>query len=288
MYLTLEKLYSLNACGPGVEYIKRFYPDGAEVIDIIRDRHIDKRFLHWGREHLTISNEEFLEYQKACKIENCTGFWESTNLKNSHNVSRSKNIKNSIGIIESINVTNSVDVAHGDEITDSSQIFYSSMVEASKKIYKGQNIAESNNVCESTMIVRSQNIINSFDVFDSSEIINSRSVSNSSFCRDCKNIKFCMFCHGLEDSEYCIFNLPVDKTHYEFFAKQYERYFNSSLIFVKKWPKEILTNIEILVTRKYNEWYSSISDEFWKWIRTLPGFEPMKIYEFTMLSKLLV
>ena len=69
MFLTLETLKRLNACEQGTKYIERFYPNGAELIDIINDKHISKEFLHWGREHLTVSEEELRAYCHACRIE---------------------------------------------------------------------------------------------------------------------------------------------------------------------------------------------------------------------------
>lgn len=58
MFITADILREYEACGPGLKYIERFYPNGAEMIDLIRDRHIHKSFLHWGREHLTVTEEE--------------------------------------------------------------------------------------------------------------------------------------------------------------------------------------------------------------------------------------
>ena len=55
MFIAPEMLRAHGACDQGIRYIERFYPYGAEAIDIIRDRHISKEFLHWGRENLNLT-----------------------------------------------------------------------------------------------------------------------------------------------------------------------------------------------------------------------------------------
>ena len=55
MFIAPEMLRAHGACDQGIRYIERFYPYGAEAIDIIRDRHISKEFLHWGRENFNLT-----------------------------------------------------------------------------------------------------------------------------------------------------------------------------------------------------------------------------------------
>ena len=288
MFLTSETLKRLNACEQGTKYIERFYPNGAELIDIINDRHISKEFLHWGREHLTVNDEELKAYGKACRIENTEGYWYSLDVRDSKYIIKSKNIESCIGVFSSSDISNSKDISASDSVSDSRQIFYSSFVEESEKILKGQNIINSVNVCNSTMVARSRNIIDSSNVFDSSEIVNCDTVSNSHFCQKCTNIKNCMFCEGLIDAEYYIFNKPVDKNYYELFEKQYKKYLTELLDFIQDWPEEMIIEQFILPTRKFDDWYHPISDKFWKWARTLPNFDSMLLYNITMLPEILI
>ena len=288
MFVTLEILKQLGACDQGIRYIERFYPNGAEMIDIIRDRHISKEFLHWGRQYLTSNEEELTAYCEACKIINTEGYWYSQNVRDSKYVINSRDVNNGIGIFESTDVSDSVDIVNSENILDCKQIFYSSMVDESEKIFKSQNITNSITICSSTMIVNSKNVIDSFNVFDSSEIINCVNTSNSYFCQDCKNIKHCMFCEGIEDAEYYMFNRPVDKAHFELFEKQYLKYLTEHLEFVREWPADLLTIRHISPTKKFDDWYHPIAPRFWKWIRTLPGFDSMLIYNITMLPEILV
>lgn len=288
MFVTAKDLQKYKACEQGIKYIERFYPDGAELIDIIQDRHINKEFLHWGREHLTVTEAEVEAYCKACNIVNSKYFWYSQNVLNSKYVIKSKDVAESKGVFESSDVVKSCDVVGGDSVNESEQIFYSSMIDSCTKILKGQNITESNNICNSTMVARSTSVIDSFNVFDSSEIIRCNTVTDSHFCQDCKDIAFCMFCEGLEGVEYHIFNRPVDKTHYEVFIKQYKKYLTEHLSFVREWPKDLLRSISFSTTRKFDDWYSTIPEKFWKWARTLPNFDSMLLYNITMLPEILI
>ena len=288
MYITADLLRKYKGCEQGIKYIERFYPEGAEMIDIIQDRHINKEFLHWGREHLTHTPDELAAYIKACRIINTDGFWYSQDVRDSKYVVKSKDVESSIGVFESTDVKSSNDIINSESILDSKQVLYSSMIDESTKIFKGQNVTGSTNICNSTMIANSRNIIDSFSVFDSSEIINCSNVSDSYFCQDCNNIKHCMFCYGIEDAEYCIFNKPIEPKHYELIVKQYLKYLTEQLDFIRDWPEDLLVSVHVSPTRKFDDWFHPINSRFWKWVRTLPNFDSMLIYNITMLPELLV
>lgn len=288
MFITAELLRKHKACGPGLRYIERFYPNGAEMIDIIRDRHISKDFLHWGREFLTSNDEELAAYCEACKIINTEGFWYSVNVSDSKYVVKSKNVSSSSSVFESIDIQNSTDVVDSENVEDSHQIFHSSMIESCEKVFKGNNVVESTNVCNSTMVARSKNVIGSKDVFDSSEIIRSNTVTDSYFCQDCTNIQNCMFCDGLTDASYHVFNKPVDKKRYDMLEKQYLKQAGFILEFIRDWPKELIVYTSTMPTRKFDDWYAEVPDKFWKWVRTISGFDSMLVYNITMLPEILV
>jgi hypothetical protein len=97
-----------------------------------------------------------------------------------------------------------------------------------------------------------------------------------------------MFCDGLEDAEYCIFNVPIDKERYEIIEKQYKKYLTELLAFVRDWPEELATNEIVLPTKKFDDWYYPISEKFWKWARTLPGFDSVILYRITLLSDFII
>jgi hypothetical protein len=97
-----------------------------------------------------------------------------------------------------------------------------------------------------------------------------------------------MFCEGLENAEYHIFNKPVDKKMYELFETQYKKYMTGQLEFISNWPQNLVVSTHVSPTRKFDDWYHPISEKFWKWIRTLPGFDSMLIYNITMLPEILI
>ena len=288
MLITAELLRKYKGCEQGIKYIERFYPNGAEMIDIIRDRHINKEFLHWGREHLTHTAEELEAYCEACKIVNTDGFWYSVDVSDSKSVVKSKNVQNGIGIFGSTDVAYSTDIVNSENVTNGHQIFYSTMIDDCEKIYKGINIVNCVNICFSTMVANSRNVIDSKNVFDSSEIIKCNTVTDSHFCQNCTNIENCLFCYDLHDAQYCIFNKPVDKNRYEMIARQYQKYMDILLAFMREWPCELLVEMYVAPTRKFDDWYTPISDKFWKWARTLPGYDSMMLYNITMLPEILV
>ena len=144
------------------------------------------------------------------------------------------------------------------------------------------------NICASTMVSNSKNINFSTNVFDSMDIINCNSVTNSYFCKNCSNISNCLFCFGLEDAEYCVFNIPIDKKRFEVIKEQYQKYQTELLSFVETWPENMFSNHTINTIVKFDIWYYPIPQKFWKWVRTLPGFDPMLIYNITMLPEILV
>lgn len=288
MFITLDILRAHNACDQGIKYIEHFYPNGAEMIDIIKDKCISKEFLHWGREHLSHSDEEFEAYLDACNIVNSDGLWYSQDVHDSKCIIRSRNISNSQFVFDSFDIENSADIIDSEDILNSHQIIRSSMIDNSQKIFMGINITDGLNICNSKMIARSKNIDNSTNVFDSSEIFSSENVSSSHFCQDCRKIKHCMFCLGLEDAEYHVFNRPVDKSHYELLERQYLKYMTGLLDFVRDWPEDSTSKYIVTPSKKFDDWYCSISDRFWKWARTMPNFDQILLYSITMIPEILL
>jgi hypothetical protein len=74
---------------------------------------------------------------------------------------------------------------------------------------------------------------------------------------------------------------------YELFEKQYFKYMTTQLAFVAEWPENLAVGTYVAPTRKFDDWYHSIDTKFWKWVRTLPGFDPMILYNITMLPEIL-
>jgi hypothetical protein len=97
-----------------------------------------------------------------------------------------------------------------------------------------------------------------------------------------------LFCESLDGVEYYIFNKPVDKDLYEMLEEQYLKYMGGQLNFIKEWPEDMAVSVYISPTRKFDDWYHTISDKFWKWARTLPNYDSMLLYNITMLPEILI
>ena len=292
MFITIDLLKRFKACEDGLKYMERFYPDGVEMIDLIKDKHIPKEMLHWGRAHLTHSAEDLEAYCAACNIVNTEVFWYSEKVRDSKNVVKSKNVAASEGVFSSNDIKLSFDIVSSEFVENSKQIYSSNMIDNAKRILHCANVSDSVNICHSTAVARSKNVYRSQDVFDSSEIIDSSGVTGSHFCNKCSNITNCMFCFGLSDAEYHIFNKPVTKARFELFEQQYKRFMNSEfdieLNFIKgDWPECLVTGI-VPTNTVFNVWYEPISDKFWKWVKTLPGYNAMALYNQTMLPRFIL
>lgn len=288
MFITAEKLKHFGACEKGVLYIQEFYPNGAELIDIINDPNIEKEMLHWGRKKLDYTLEELEAYCKVCNIINTEGYWYCVDVHNSKNIVKSTDINSCERVFHSNDIYNSFDIVNGDSVSNSSQVFASAMIDLSKKILHCVNVSSGENICFSTAIGRSKNIFESKNVFYSSEIIRSENVTASHFCQDCKNIKYCLFCNEIENAEYYIFNQPVDKERFDLFVEQYIRFMETELEFSPEWPSNLSVICAPLITRKTFDWYKSVRPKFWKWVRTLPNFDSVILYNMTFLPEVLL
>lgn len=227
-------------------------------------------------------------YAEACKIVNSDNYWYSDNLCNSNYIVKSTKVSDSERVFHSSDVDKGNDIVNCDTIESSRQIFFSSIVNDCLRVAHSINIGNSVNVVHSQMVSRSRNITHSKNVFASSEIIKSDYVTDSYFCQNCKNIKHCMFCNGLEGAEYYIFNQPVDKERFEFLVEQYKRLVQYELVFTSDWPENLIKAYTPTFTLKFSEWYKSIPNKFWKWVRTLPNFDSMLLYNITMNPEILV
>lgn len=287
MIVTTQILKKFQVEPSIIEIFNNNYPDGLELSEIICNKNSTLENLHYLRRYLSFNQEELDLYCKRCNIINSKDIWESDKVKSSQYIVKSSDVIESCGVFNSKDVKNSNNIVNAENIEEGQNIFISSIIESSEKIFNCKNVISSINVCNSTMIIGCKNVTDSFNIFNSSEIIKSVGVQNSHFIQNCKNVKFCLFCNNLNDAEYCVFNVQVDKDLYQIFEKQYNKYMEALLNFVQDWPEHLLTEF-IPKTNKINCWYTSISEKFWKWVRTLPNFDSMLIYDITMLPEILI
>lgn len=203
---------------------------------------------------------------------------------NNYMASFSDKITQSRFVHGSINISNSSNVSNSTNISDSNLIYNSHFVFNSNKVLESYNVGDSNNIVLSKTINDSKNIFNCFDICEGSELRNCSNVSSSYFCADCKEIQDCLFCFGLEQSElstYYLFNKPVDEKRFNFIMKQYEN-FDLEMNYTNSWPEEIVVPIILRPHYNFDTHYKTLDEFFWEWVKTLPNYDPMVLYNITM------
>ena len=287
MFLTVDVLRQYQAYDDGVKYIEEFYPNGAELIDIIRDSHTSKDFLHWSRRFLTMNDEELVAYCEACGIVNSDGFWNSQDVVDSRNIINSKVVQLSQNVFNSEEVSDSIDIVGSKIVSNSKQVFASSFVDNCKRIHSGENINGSTNICKSQMVSNSHDIISSTNIFNSSKLVECENATNAHFCRSCIGITNSLFCVDIKDAEYHIFNKPVDKNRYEMILSQYNRFIQEGLNLVEEWPEGILVSTSPKVITRFDKNFETLTQKSIDWIKTLPGYDATFFYKLTLLSQIL-
>ena len=287
MFLTPNKLKTYSPCKDGYVAFRKIYPEGAELVDIINNPQITEEFLHWGRENLEISDEEFLAYQSRLGIIESSMFWKSSNIEHSRVVTNSSNITYSSFVHKSNYVDGSFTICNSQNINNSSQIFSSKFVDNSKKVSGSATIMNSENIVNSTSIIDSKSIIEGNDISFSSEIRKSKNITDSHFCDSSENLVNCLFCFDLHDKEFCLFNKPIDERKYKMFLNQYQRFMNKQLDFVDEWPEETVRAIEPTISLNWQKYYTLIDKNFWNWVSTLPNYDSKIMYSITVLPQFL-
>ena len=222
------------------------------------------------------------------KFSGCSHFYNCDNIIDSNYVVNSQNIDSSSFVHDSVDIAYCEDIYKVEDATNSHQIFNGQFIYDSKRIIGSRNVLESTNVVNSDAIYNSKNICECHNVLGCSELRKCVDATDSLFCADSTNIKHCLFCYGLVNAEYHIFNKSIDKDRYEMIVKQYFRYLSGELNYTKEpWPKSMLIPSLPNLCLYYNKHYQ-LTDKFWKWVRTLPNFDPMLMYNITMLPEFLV
>ena len=283
MFLTVDILKERRACEKGINFVKKFYPNGVELSEIIQNRDIPKEFLHWGFSHLDATDEEIKLYEKVLDITNTTGYFESEKVSDSQQVRFSSEIENSKDIYRSKKVKNSYSIYSSNNIEDSSNVNTSAFCSNSKVILNSTNITDSNMIINSNCIIRSNSIIKSEFITESACIIDSSNTESCNFLMDCSNMRDSIFCLGLDGKEYYLFNKPISKIMYENISFQFSKYITLPL-------KMISTSNENLVSAQVNnfsKFFENLSDDFWQWVKTLPNYDPEILYSMTFNPTLL-
>lgn len=202
-------------------------------------------------------------------------------------ITNSKDVFDSQYIHSSIEVSKSSAVCQSSFVQNSCQVFNSEFVDSSSKVLSSSNIEKSSNIVLGTAIFESSNIFIANSILRSRELRNCEDVVDSVFCAACHKIENCLFCADLSEQSFCLFNKPIDPDRYAIIMTQYQKIFSGEPIFVKEWPENPLMSTVPTILARFDKHYELLSEKFWRWVRTLPGYDENILYQLTFLPRFL-
>ena len=297
MFITETTLERFNACENGKKWFARHFPEGGELVDVINHRLISPEMLHWGYTNLPTSYEERAAYWTKLAVDekSRSTAYESDNIINSSWVSKSSRIDNASYIFSSKDIKNCEDILLSEMVEDSTLIFGSEFVYSSSCILHSKNINNSRNIINSNYVVNSHSITNAVTVTNSAYVSalilgGTSQIRDSRFIADCHNLKHCLFCHNIKDSEYKIFNKQVDEADYELIVRQLDNILMAwevELVKNNEWPTHTIPLDMPIIQRHLGKQWRNLPEKFWRWVRTLPGYDKSIMYTLTYNGDLL-
>lgn len=300
MFVNKEVLEQYHACGAGLSWFERYFPNGAELIDVINHKYVSTHTLHWGFANLPTSDEEKAAYKKKLNI-NCgkqsDTIYFSNNISDSEYVSHSFEVDNSQFVFYSSHVQNCNNILRSNTVENSSLVYSSDFVFDSNKVLNGRNVNASQS------IINADYVINSHHVYGATAITNSayvggfglnfgetNQIKDSYFISNCRNLQNCLFCYGINDKNYILFNKQIDEMQYTMIVKQ----MNSILkdwqpVFVVDlhWPEGTIPLDAPTLQRNVAKQYETLPIRFWQWVKTLPNYDPAILYAITYNKELI-
>lgn len=297
MFLTLDILEQYGACEAGKKWFASHYPEGTELINLINHESVSTEILHWGYANLTTTEEEKKAYWKRLNIdcENLHTIYKSDNIRNSEWVTRSSKVVDSEHVYSSKEITSSTSILSSEEVSNSHQVYDSEFIDSSKRVLCSKNVTNSYNIVNSDYVVNSHSIMNAAAVTDSAFVDGwlaggSKQIKNCRFIMECSNLRHSLFCNKISDGEYMIFNKQVDAADYELIVKQLDKRlegFESELVKEGEWPKSTIPLDAPHVQRNIIKQYANLPASFWRWVKTLPGYDPAVLYAITYNKELI-
>ena len=288
-FITKEFLENFLPCDVGFDEFEKLYPEGAYMIDIIKDKRTPIHLLQWGYEHLEITPAERAAYYERVKINNSYPVYLSYSVDNSQFVSYSNSVKNCFGVQHSKLINDSSYIVQSAAVTGSKSVKFSKDISNSSNIYNSQHVADSNYIVESATILESNSVYKSKDIISSSFVEFSENVEYSAFTTFCKNSKALLFCNNLDNAELCLFNKPISYTQYrEILLTIREKWINNNLHLIDEdlcctngiWSGGIVqTDLKS---------HFIFPDAFYDWVATLPNYDPFILYNIIYLDKILL
>lgn len=295
MYLTVEKLRQCEACEPGIKWFERWFPQGGELKEIMQHKYVSAEFLHWGYENLVTSDEEKAIYREKLRIDNKNNYqlFQSENIQDGQWISKSNDVIRSQYIFEGVDISHSCNVLNSKNIETSCRVYESEFVYGSYQVHNSKNVTDSRNIIASNYIVNSHSIINSSSVSNSAFVSSltpdkNKRIKNSQFIFDCQNINNCLFCQGLSDVENMIFNQAADPSDFVVITKQMAsvlKDWEMELVVNNQWSENTIPITPPIIQRNIIKQYANLPDTFWRWIKTLPSYDPQVVYSITYNPK---
>lgn len=298
MFVTKEILLKYDACGVGLKWFERHFPDGAELIDVINHPKIDRHSLHWGYTNLSTTAAEQEAYRKRLNIdknEQVETIYQSDNVTDSMFVSRSSRVEKSFFVFGSEDVVDSENVSSSKMVHRSERIYNSDFIYDSERVLDGRNVNHSIGIVSGNYIINSQNVMNAANVIESQYVIDivpdgTKNIKNSAFINHCSDLDHCLFCHGIEGGEYLLFNKKISPQEYEMIKMQMDGMLRGhclELVKYNEWPGYQVPLDLPIINRNIAEQFQELPEAFWRWVKTLPGYDPMIMYGITMQGNLL-
>ena len=278
MYITLDILQRRGACQEYIDFFQKRFPDGVEMLEMIEHGHLPYHALHWGYKWLDPNQNEVEAYWKKVRVENSEGVDESDHVTNSRIISFSTQVDNSESVYHSNEIFNSRYVTNSRCVTDGEFIDNSEFVDRSMKILRGKNVTDSSEVVDSIYVANSHGVFDSNNIVDAHYIWHSNSLTNCGFCFNCYGLINSLFCFGQENGEYMLFNKQIDKMRFEMIMKQFKRYVGDGACMTNNWDTLGGAPVKIYDYRKHTQF---MTDTFWSWVKTLPGYNPDILYSLT-------
>ena len=289
MYLRPEDIVPYGPCFESYSFMSRYFPNGGELVDIMRHKYMADHFLHWGFDNLDANEEERALYYELLNIkcDNLASIYHCRDVENCYFVTRSQRISDSTNIKDSTDINHSEYIASCDSVENTLRASNSSFIYDSNSVIDSVNITNSAHVAGSKYVVDSASIIECENAIGCSWLRHCRAVEDCFFCADCHDLKHGLFCDGAS-GKYMLFNKPIDPKQFELIKRQL-------LMVMRDWKMEIMDEWSVdgldwsapKINRNFITQYAGVPKKLWNWLATLPGYDSFMLYRITFQPFLL-
>lgn len=284
MRIDMNLLDKYGACEQGKKYMARFYPDGAECIDLIHDKHLPIDFLHWGFKMLPASKEEIAAYHERVELKNCSGVYECRRCENSESLISCSDVKNSRMIFTSDDVSDSLYVMGSSHIRSSQHIYFSNQMDDCEAAYQCKSLVGCSAAYGASYSKNSYGLAQCEFCFNSRNLISCKQMESCEFCVDCANLTNCIFCYGITEGENLIFNKPAPTSVIEMAKTEFGNLGHHLLNLCDEWCPPYL-NLAPKMNIDPRQMFANFPAELWEFVKKLPNFDAQLLYNMTFLEQ---